>query len=117
MSADQFLAAATKRQVKKATVSETDIEKAFCAYAESRGCKALKLIILNARGFPDRTVMCGNARLFFIEFKAPGKKITALQSRVRRVLESFGFTYHVCDQLGQAETILDMFLDFRTEGR
>lgn len=52
------------------------------------------------------------ARVFFIEFKRPGKPTTGPQNIVRKMLESFGFEYYVCDQPGQAEKILENFLAF-----
>lgn len=110
MSADDFITAATKRRAKRAEVKEIDIEKAFCRYADKLGCKALKLIFLNKKGFPDRTIICRGGMVFFIEFKSKGKKPSPPQIIVRKMLESFGFEYHVCDAKGQAESHLDDFL-------
>lgn len=112
MDTKEFLSRATKSISKKSEVKEIDIEDTFCKYANKLGCKALKLIILNKRGFPDRTVLCKGGRLFFIEFKKKGKSIRQTQSKVRTMLESFGFEYYVCDVKGQAESILDEFLAF-----
>lgn len=110
MSIEQFLKNATKRKSKSQEISETSIEDAFVQYAKSCGCKAVKLIILNKRGFPDRTVLCPGGRVFFIEFKREGKKPTPVQISVRRWLVDLGFNYHVCDKKGQAEKILNYFL-------
>ncbi len=112
MDTNEFLSRATKRKAKRAEVQEIDIEKAFCKYADKLGCKALKLIFLNKKGFPDRTVICKGGRVFFIEFKKKGKKPSPAQVIVRRMLESFGFEYYVCDAKGQAESHLDNFLAF-----
>lgn len=112
MGTNEFLSRATKRQAKKVEVKEEDVEKAFCKYANSLGCKALKLIFLNKKGFPDRTVLCPGGRVFFIEFKREGKKPSAAQALVCKMLESFGFEYYVCDLKGQAESRLCNFLDF-----
>lgn len=112
MSVNDFINAATKRKAKRAEVKEIDIEKAFCKYADKLGCKALKLIFLNKKGFPDRTIICNGGRIFFIEFKREGKKPSPAQVIVRRMLESFGFEYYICDTKGQAESHLDNFLAF-----
>lgn len=112
MSVDKFLDNATKRQAKQAEVTEASIENAFVKHANKKGCKALKLILLNKKGFPDRTIICPKSRIFFIEFKRKGKKQSPSQVLVQKMLESFGFEYYVCDQKGQAEKILDEFLAF-----
>lgn len=112
MDTSKFLASATKRIKKNAEVAEVDIEGAYVKHCKNVRCKAYKLIILNRRGFPDRTTLCPGGRILFIEFKRKGKKPSSNQVIVRGILESFGFEYHVCDQLGQAESILDDFLAF-----
>lgn len=110
MDIDKFLGNATKRKTKESEITETDIEQEFCKRATNKGCKALKLIYLNKKGFPDRTVVCPNARIFFIEFKRKGKKQSPAQKLVQKMLESFGFEYYVCDEIGQAELHLNKFL-------
>lgn len=111
MSIDDFLSRATKTTRKKLEVKEVDIEGDYVTYAKNRKCKAYKLIILNRKGFPDRTTLCPGGRILFIEFKRKGKTTTPAQIGVRKILESFGFAYHVCDKKGQAEAILDDFLE------
>ncbi len=111
MSIPDFLSRANKTLAKKAEIDEKeDIENPFVRYAKDRKCKALKLIYLNKKGFPDRTILCPNGRIFFIEFKRKGKKPTPPQIIARKLLESFGFEYYVCDEPNQAESILDDFL-------
>jgi len=111
MSSQEFLSRALKTIAKKAEVQEIDIENPFVKYAKRCGCKALKLIFLNKKGFPDRTILCPGGRIFFIEFKRDGKKQSPSQKLVQILLESFSFEYYVCDQKGQAEKILTEFLD------
>lgn len=110
MDIDKFLNNAAKRKIKEFEITETDIEETFCDYAIKNKCKALKLIYLNKKGFPDRTVICPGGRVLFIEFKRLGKKQSPAQKIVQKMLESFGFEYYVCDEVGQAESILDKFL-------
>jgi hypothetical protein len=111
MSTSEFLSRASKTKAKASEIKEKDdVELPFCRYAERNGCKALKLIYLRKKGFPDRTVVCPGARVFFIEFKKPKGKLAPAQVIVRKLLESFGFEYYVCDYPGQAEKILEEFL-------
>ena len=110
MSVDKFISNASKTIHKQSEVKEVDIEQAYCSYAKKRRCIALKLILLLKKGFPDRTTLCHGGRILFIEFKRKGKSSSPAQVKCRKLLESFGFEYHVCDKLGQAEQILDEFL-------
>ena len=113
MSTSDFISRATKTQAKKTQIREKeDIEAPFCKYAKAKGCNPLKLIILRKKGFPDRTILCPGGRVFFIEFKRPGKPSSPPQILVRKMLERLSFEYYVCDQPGQAEIILDNFLAF-----
>tara|TARA_R110000822_G_scaffold84867_3_gene199016 strand:+ start:1198 stop:1548 length:351 start_codon:yes stop_codon:yes gene_type:complete len=110
MAINDFINNATKRKSKSEEISEADIEKEFCNYAKNKSCFALKLIYLNKKGFPDRTVLCGGGHIFFIEFKRKGKKQSPAQKITEQILKSFGFKYYVCDKKGQAESLLNLFL-------
>lgn len=112
MAIEDFINNATKRVAKRSETSEADIEQAFCKYAKGKGCQALKLVILRKKGFPDRTVFCPKGRVLFIEFKRIGKKPSPAQIIMKKLLESLGFEYHVCDRIGQAEGILEEFLEW-----
>lgn len=60
--------------------SENEIEEAFVAFAEARGCLCLKLILKSGKGWPDRTILCPNGEIFFIEFKKPTGKLSPQQT-------------------------------------
>ena len=106
MSVKDFIKIAHKKVELNKQVKESDIEGKFVTYAKSRGCWAIQLIILNKRGFPDRTVLLPGGRVIFIEFKKKGKTQTELQKSIERKLVGLGFKYYVCDEMGQAENIL-----------
>lgn len=110
MSIQEFLSKASKTKKKREQIAETDIESDFVKYAKKRKCQAFKLILLNLRGFPDRTILCPEGRIFFIEFKRKNKTQTPNQIKYQRILEGLGFEYYICDEKGQAENILDDFL-------
>ena len=112
MSIDKFLLSATKRKKKESVVAEIDIELEFGKYAKRQGCNSIKLVFLNKKGFPDRTILCPGGRVFFIEFKRKNKEQSLIQIKVQKMLERLGFEYYVCDKIGQAENILDNFLAF-----
>lgn len=110
MSTQDFLEKALKRKVKNSEIKETDIESDFVKFAKKKGCHALKLIFLNKKGFPDRTILCPGGRIFFIEFKKKDKKQSPIQIVVMKMLKQLGFEYYVCDVKGQAESILQNFI-------
>ena len=108
---DTFLKSASKVKAKQPIILEADIENPFVKYAKTKKYTALKLVFLRKRGFPDRTVLGPNKTIFFIEFKQLGKNLSPIQTLVRKTIEGFGFEYYVCDKIGQAEAILDTYLD------
>lgn len=108
MGIDAFINIATKTKAKSKQVLEVNIEDAFVKYAKRKKCLATKLIFLNKRGWPDRTVLCPGGIVFFIEFKKSNKeKLSATQIPIKRLIEGFGFKYFVCNTPGQAEKLLD----------
>ena len=107
---NNFLKNASKTVSKRNIILEASIEDAFVKYAKSKGCKALKLILLNKRGFPDRTVLTPNGGILFIEFKKKGEKLRSTQIPVKKILTDLGFEYYVCDEKGQAEKQLDRYI-------
>lgn len=112
MSINDFISKATKTISKKLEVKEISIEEQFVTYAKSKHCHAYKLVFLNKKGFPDRTILCPQGRILFIEFKRKNKPQSPIQVKVMKLLKSLGFEYYVCDTKGQAEKILDEFLAF-----
>ena len=95
-------------------VNEATIEKAFVAYAESKGCHALKLRIDGKNGFPDRTVLTPRG-VFFIEFKAPGGKLRPAQEEWIERLRKLGFYVAVIDSVVIAEWTLNTVLKGNTK--
>ena len=66
---------------------ESTIERQVCAWAENElGCIVRKFISPGNRGVPDRMFIFPRGTVAFIEFKAPGKKPTALQMRELKIL-------------------------------
>ena len=88
----------------KKRVMEADIERAYVKFIKGTGCNALKLVLLNQRGFPDRTVLF-NGKVIFVEFKIKGGKLRPSQKAWELTLTKLGFKYFLCDEIGQAEKI------------
>ena len=86
---------------------ESTIERAVCAYAKSKGCLTLKLSGQNQKGQPDRMFL-HNGRVMFIEFKAPGKRLTALQARWLYRLADHAFHTACCDDIEAGKRLIDL---------
>ena len=86
---------------------ESTIERAVCAYAKTKGCLTLKLSGQNQKGQPDRMFL-HNGRVMFIEFKAPGKRPTALQARWLDRLTEHTFHATSCDDIAAGKRLIDL---------
>ena len=53
---------------------EKQIESAVCDYANSKGFLAYKFASPNRAAVPDRMMVLPSGHIFFVEFKAEGKK-------------------------------------------
>jgi len=88
-------------------MTESTIERAVCAYAKTKGCIVLKLSGQNQRGQPDRMFLY-HGRVLFIEFKARGKRPTALQARWLDRLTDHGFHTACCDDIEAGKRLIDL---------
>ena len=52
---------------------------------------ALKFVSPGFNGVPDRIILVPQGRIFFVETKAPGKKLRKLQEWVRGLIRNLGF--------------------------
>jgi hypothetical protein len=58
---------------------EKQIESKVCKYARDRGMLVYKFTSPQRRAVPDRMFITPNGKIFFIEFKAPGKTLSKAQ--------------------------------------
>jgi Holliday junction resolvase len=86
---------------------EKDIERKACEAAKRAGWLAFKFTSPAQRGVPDR-IFIKNGRIVFIEFKASGSKVTALQERMIERLRSHGCEVYVCDSVEAARDVLSI---------
>ena len=86
---------------------ESTIEQAVCAYAKAKGCLSLKLAGQNQKGQPDRMFL-HQGRVLFVEFKAPGKRPTALQARWLDRLTDHTFHATSCDDIEAGKRLIDL---------
>jgi hypothetical protein len=89
---------------------EKEIEKKVCDYAKSKGFEVYKFSSPNRVGVPDRMFVGPNRQLFFIEFKAPGKKPTPVQLREIGKLMACGFGVWVIDDVEKGKCLIGMMV-------
>lgn len=92
------------------TVTEKQIETAVCEYARKKGCWVRKFSSPAHRGVPDRVFLTPHGRIFFIEFKRPGGKLSKLQEREIREIKSRGGYADVVWDITMGKALVDQHL-------
>lgn len=86
---------------------ESDVEKHLCKRVknELHGL-ALKFVSPGFNGVPDRIILLPMGRIYFVETKAPGKKLRKLQEWVCGLIKGLGFTVLRIDTKEKAEAFI-----------
>ena len=84
---------------------EAKIEAAVCRYAKTLGILSYKFTSPARRSVPDR-IFLYRGHVFFIEFKAPGKKPTGGQEREMRRIMDQDVRCFVCDDIEGGKFLL-----------
>jgi hypothetical protein len=94
----------------KRKLLEKDIENPSKAKARSKGWYVRKYKSPSQRSAPDdifaKKRFDENPQVFFVEFKAPGKKPTAKQLDEHDKMREAGLIVYVCDDLAEFDNIL-----------
>ena len=86
---------------------ESEVEKKLCKKVkEELHGRAFKFVSPGQNGVPDRIVLVPMGRIYFVETKAPGKKLRKLQEWVRGLIQGLGFVVLRIDTLEK----VDMFI-------
>lgn len=78
---------------------EQQIEIRLKEKVEQAGGLALKFISPGTAGVPDRIVLLPGKGIYFVELKAPGERLRALQLKRKKQLEDLGFKVYVIDSI------------------
>lgn len=83
---------------------ESEVEKKLCKRVkdELHG-RAFKFVSPGQNGVPDRIVLIPMGRIYFVETKAPGKKLRRLQEWVVNLIRSLGFEVLRIDTLEKVD--------------
>ena len=85
---------------------EKNIEKQLVKAVKAEGGMCPKLVSPGTDGLPARMVLLPEARIGFVEVKAPGGKPRPLQERRHKQLRDLGFQVSVLDDPGQIPGII-----------
>ena len=90
---------------------EKTIEKKLVQAVKNEGGMYPKLVSPGTDGMPDRMVLLPEARIGFVEVKAPGAKPRPLQERRHEQLRELGFQVSVLDDPEQIPCIIEEILN------
>ena len=85
---------------------ESKIEKDSVKEAKKHGWFSFKVLSQLNKGLPDKCFL-GHGKVVFIEFKQPGKSVTALQAKVHKIFADHGVTVHVATSVNETMEILN----------
>lgn len=83
------------------------IESKLVKEVKSRGGLCLKFVSPSFNGVPDRLVLMPNCKMAFVETKATGKTLRALQERRKKQLEKLGFKVYCLNDQSKVEEIIN----------
>lgn len=83
---------------------EKEVEKYLCRQVKNELFGwALKFVSPGQNGVPDRIVLIPQGKIYFIETKAPNKKLRKLQCYVRDKIRALGFSVLRIDTVEKAD--------------
>lgn len=89
-------------------MNEKVLERKLVEAIKALGGIALKLLSTLFAGLPDRLVLMPGERMWFVELKTTGKKVTLLQSVRHQALRKMGFKVYVIDNMESLNAFLDV---------
>jgi len=91
-------------------IRESDIERYLLRALRDYKCHVRKLRFVGHRGAPDRAIM-RDGKTFYVELKAPGKKVPAYQAREHERLRDVGQTVVVIDSFEAVDQFVREYIN------
>ena len=88
-------------------MNEGNVERRLKLRVKQMGGLAFKLISPGNAGVPDRLVLFKGAKVIFVELKAPGNKLRALQRKRKDQIEKMGFKVCTIDSYEKIDTLIE----------
>lgn len=86
---------------------ERQIEQKLRNGVKAKGGLALKFVSPGTAGVPDRIVLVPGGRVYFVELKAPGKRLSPKQVKMATVLERLGHRVEVIDSMEKVKEFVE----------
>lgn len=86
-------------------MKEQHLEQALVKTVEALGGVCWKLVSPGTAGVPDRIVLLPDGHVGFVEVKAPGGKVRAIQNHRLRQLKYLGFTALLLNNPDEVEEV------------
>jgi hypothetical protein len=102
--------AKAKAKAAKKVPLEKDVEGPVKDYARSHKCWVRKFKSENNRSVPDDIFSTPKGKVFFIEFKRPGKTATEAQQDEHDMMRERGLTVFVVDNVELGKRVVDDML-------
>jgi len=96
-------------KIREPKVREKSVESKVRKYAISRGFLVRKFTDPTCAGVPDRIFISPRGHLFFVEFKAPGKKARANQLAEHKRLQEYGQHVYIIDSVERGKALIDSY--------
>ena len=87
-------------------MQESRIEKRLKREVEKLGGKCLKFVSPGVVGVPDRIVLLPGGSIYFVELKAPGKKLSPIQVHRAKELCDLGFNVLCIDSVERIKEVI-----------
>ena len=88
-------------------MQERQIEIKLKCAVKDRGGLALKFVSPGVVGVPDRIVLAQSGKVYFVELKAPGKRLSPRQIKMAAVLERIGHKVWVIDSMEKVKEFVE----------
>lgn len=88
-------------------MKEQNLEQALVKAVEARGGRCWKLVSPGTTGVPDRMILMPDGHVGFVEIKAPGGRVRAIQKHRLRQLMHLGFKAYVLNDPARVEEVCD----------
>ena len=86
---------------------ESEVEKKLCKRVKNElHGRAFKFVSPGQNGVPDRIVLVPTGRIYFVETKAPGKKLRKLQEWVCGLIRELGFEVIRIDTIDKVDEFI-----------
>lgn len=96
-------------------MEESKIENKLKKQIELIGGKALKFVSPGMSGVPDRIVLLPHGKIIFVELKAPGKMLRALQEYRAKELRTLGFDVRCIDTIKKVDMFVEEMQDAKNK--